>query len=139
MNNLCNKCGKCCQAIWLAANKKQVKEILVRDPNNTDAKFIFNNWKRISKKEALKTNPHITVFTKEKGYFYKCDKYDHKNKRCGDYENRPKVCSGFPFYEGYKYSRVINGVKKLTPFYALYSKKCGFQKVKATMKEWTGE
>jgi Fe-S-cluster containining protein len=31
-------------------------------------------------------------------HYYRCDNYDVETKRCTDYENRPGVCRGFPWY-----------------------------------------
>jgi Fe-S-cluster containining protein len=32
------------------------------------------------------------------GHYYECDRYDAENKRCGDYDNRPKFCRDYPWY-----------------------------------------
>jgi Fe-S-cluster containining protein len=31
-------------------------------------------------------------------HYYKCDRYDPVAKLCTDYDNRPDVCRGFPWY-----------------------------------------
>lgn len=31
-------------------------------------------------------------------HFYECKHYDPATKQCGNYENRPPICSGYPWY-----------------------------------------
>lgn len=133
-NNECGKCGYCCKMIWLPYSKKYIKDILKKNPNHCDAKFILENWERVSKEKGKKLNPSYFKKTlKRKSFFYTCKKYDSKNKICTVHKDRPDVCRNFPLYSKYK---EINGIKKLDPGYVLYSKNCIFNKIIATKKEW---
>ena len=51
----CIRCGMCCKAIVISDTKKQLKKYKYND----DAKFILKNWRRISKKEAIKRNSYL--------------------------------------------------------------------------------
>lgn len=32
-------------------------------------------------------------------WFYECDLYDAEHRRCTDWNNRPNICRGYPWYE----------------------------------------
>lgn len=119
MKNYCNKCGNCCEAIFLSLSKK---DIIKQSPieNGGDAAFIINNWTRISQATALKINPYLKLWTrkKEKSYFYKCNKFNPETRLCSIHKERPRVCAKFPLY----------GRKKLRLDEVLYSKDCGFNR-----------
>lgn len=31
-------------------------------------------------------------------FYYRCDRFDVETRRCTDYDNRPAVCRGYPWY-----------------------------------------
>lgn len=133
INDNCNRCGKCCEAICMSISKKHIEK-----SNSPDVSFLLKNWVPITKKEALNINPYIKVefnLSIDK-YFYKCLMYDKENKKCKDHKNRPEVCSGFPFYP-HKKQIELGGIKKLQPSYTLYSKDCSFNKFKMTRDEFS--
>lgn len=114
MQNHCNKCGKCCEAIFLQHTKKEVKGY----KNNADAAFILKNWERISKKEALEINPHLAEWETKRHFFYRCAKFDKNTRLCSVHEDRPRVCSRYPFY----------GRDKLPFSEPFYSESCGYNR-----------
>jgi Fe-S-cluster containining protein len=135
INDNCNRCGKCCEAIWMSVSIDEVK-----NSKSLDVPFILKNWTPITEEEAEKINPYVVNIYKNKSKawrnYYKCLMYDKENKLCKDHKNRPDVCGGFPFYPHQtSYFIEINGVKKLDKNYSLYSENCYFQKHKATEKE----
>jgi Fe-S-cluster containining protein len=124
MENLCNRCGKCCEAISFAYSLEEMKEYA--DNGNKDAVFIIENWVEISEEEAFKINPFLQLQIKrfrEKGLhkfingkFYKCNQYNNHSKLCLAHDNKPKVCSDYPFYNR----------TKLPKGYLMYDENCGY-------------
>jgi len=90
----CNRCGECCRVIYLQETKKAIRAI----KNETSKEFILKHWHRISRKEACRRHPMIRGKDWRNVYFYTCDAWDKKTRRCKVYELRPEVCRGFPFY-----------------------------------------
>jgi len=95
----CNQCGMCCRAIALRYTKKEIAATW----SDINGKFMVKNWVRISKKQALKNNPHVAHLQKlyaEEGsttYWYACKLL--KDGLCSVHENKPPICSGYPWYD----------------------------------------
>jgi len=92
----CNKCGDCCSVVALRYTKRM---LLARvksgelDPKET--KWIMKNLRRISRTSAariLGRQPNKSYF------FYVCTIFDPEENVCSDYEDRPRMCKGFPWY-----------------------------------------
>lgn len=115
----CKRCGKCCEVIVLNVNSNQIEIIAKQEEKNSDYNFAYRNFKEISKKEAYKINPYLKNWSKEQYIqcFYKCKQYEPISKKCNVYSIRPRVCSGFPWYEYGTYKEQC-----------FYSKKCSFLK-----------
>lgn len=97
----CNMCGKCCEVIALPIPPEHL------DPASgmryVDSKFMFENFVPVDAETARSINPHIIIESEEllngtEQYFYTCKQYDKENKLCMAHEQRPHVCSGFPWY-----------------------------------------
>lgn len=137
-NSDCGKCGKCCEGIYLPFSMKEIKERLL---DQRDGRFVAENFEQISFEEMSKINPYFASKAKtqyrsssELNYF-KCNVFDHKTRRCGDYENRPDFCRNYPFYPYSSDWLEIKGEPKFRPGFVLYSEKCAFQKAMATTEE----
>ena len=103
-------CGMCCRAIVLpdvvdqminhVAGVENCRAETQRLHEKCDSCFIFHNWQQISKEEALAINPHLEVWTDRlKGRtFWTCTKFDAENNRCMIHDQRPGVCSNYPWY-----------------------------------------
>jgi Fe-S-cluster containining protein len=103
-------CGKCCEAIHIPVDYKEVTRMANGD--NFDAKFIRDNWIPISREEAFAINPTIqSNMSKAQEWaenedadpyrhmhFYTCSKLDKEKGLCTVWQDRPKVCSGYPWY-----------------------------------------
>lgn len=78
------------------------KEFLrARNRDNAEAKFIQANWNTVSVKQALKIRPELRFCTKRvlnKQTFLSCKLFDPMSNKCLDYDTRPEICSGFPYY-----------------------------------------
>lgn len=101
----CNMCGKCCEAIHIPHSMEKVKRI-ASIGYSADAKFIAENWIPISREEAFTINPYLAAKAKEEhagqllneGHYYTCTKLDKETKLCTVHEERPPICSGYPWY-----------------------------------------
>lgn len=76
--NLCSGCGDCCDRIWLAGGRMAIA-------TNTEATMENRVW-------ASELVPL------EQPNTYACPKFDRESRSCTTYEDRPPVCSNFPWY-----------------------------------------
>ncbi len=94
----CKGCAVCCNLACSEFSPDELKE-KAKNSDNFATQFlsVFVPYK--SKDEAKKVYPeYIEMLEKNKEenvYFYHCPKLN-ENKRCSDYENRPKICRDFP-------------------------------------------
>ena len=143
-NQDCKSCGQCCKAIYLPLSFEEIRDIATKDKTNKDAIYISKNWNEITIEEAKKINPYFfKKYEKEsikihEKHFFVCNSFNSETNKCGDYENRPHVCRGFPFYPHKLniHNKLIDGELKLIPDYSLYSEDCVFHKALATEEEW---
>ena len=87
----CRQCGSCCKVIAVNYTKKEFKKKQVKD-----LLFFLENWRRISRSQALEWNPLIEVIPGR--FFYTCLLLDWESNKCMRYKDRPSTCSRFPFY-----------------------------------------
>lgn len=52
--------------------------------------------KKITKRKAKKINPHLVSIVKNSQSYFTCKHLSESG--CGNYENRPKICSQYPYY-----------------------------------------
>lgn len=87
-------CGLCCKSISIKFSPDQFTEILedhIYDKRKDrgsywyDAEFVLDNW--------IYHGPD-----KINGHKYSCAQYDEVTRDCMAHENRPAVCSGYPWY-----------------------------------------
>ena len=102
MTRSCYKCGRCCQVIRLDSN--------IFDPKykgekvNADYLFMKENWNLISYEKAIKINPYLIKWFEKaedpfRGFFYTCKQYNPITKKCLVHNNKPLVCSKYPYYD----------------------------------------
>ena len=114
----CRQCGACCCAVAMLFSKKDIREHWNNDSGNKA--FVLKHWKRISKEQAVKNNPHVASIMEEyrrgnqKVYWYACKL--QVDNRCSIHSERPSICEGYPWYG-----------KKPTPKEFLYGANCGFK------------
>lgn len=110
----CKQCGKCCEVICLGVDQLQ---LMKSARHGGDGEFAFDNFKMITREEALKINPYLKKWFDRgvaKHYTYICKQYDKENKKCKIYENRTHLCKNYPWY---------NGVRANESF---YTENCGY-------------
>lgn len=80
-----------------------------------DRQWLLNDLTPITRREGLRRSPHYHNGISEFGVrhpvtgaithvpvvtlFYECCHYDRETRRCLNYEHRPPVCSGYPWYD----------------------------------------
>jgi Fe-S-cluster containining protein len=90
----CAGCGDCCDNDLNAPLALVQRVVANPDDFNAsavaDAQFITEHWL---------PDGEVTYGPDGGGWVHMvCDRFDPLHRRCGDYENRPRICSGFPMY-----------------------------------------
>ncbi|WP_161624347.1 YkgJ family cysteine cluster protein [Alicyclobacillus acidoterrestris] len=112
-------CGKCCEAIRVNVSPEEKEHN--KYVNSRDWSFIGEHWRNISEDEAFHINPLLRL-QKEVGlidhdvWYYACDMYDKSTHKCMAHDDRPPVCSEYPYY----------GRIKPTETMTWYSATCGY-------------
>lgn len=87
----CAKCGVCCEDIYTSWNLDLIKERAEKEgedsPNAANYRFVKDNW--VSHYEDKPEDGH------EK---WTCLKFDSVARLCTAHDDRPPVCSGYPWY-----------------------------------------
>lgn len=96
----CSKCGDCCEAIPFQLTKKEMREMDVSPGhvNEENISFILKHWRRISRKKFVQKHPEAIHTTSK--VFYTCTKWDPETRLCTARDERPPVCSDYPWYGG---------------------------------------
>jgi Fe-S-cluster containining protein len=95
----CNGCGACCDPITLSHDPQGIREM-------TDETVVDPDFRRWMQTALLPLPREVGIARAEahgrnaQGWenFYECIHYDRETRRCLDWENRPKVCRGYPHY-----------------------------------------
>lgn len=91
----CNRCGDCCEDIWTNWTRESLNYKVAKYPpalsqdytlgaTALNARFINQHWHNVD------GDPHR----------WTCDAFDPVARLCTAQENKPPVCSGFPWYKG---------------------------------------
>lgn len=99
MHGYCNMCGKCCEAIRLNMSPDEMSY-----GNSKDLFFVRRHWHPIAEPDAFAINPVLRLqaeaaIVPSPRYYYTCDMYDKATKRCMAHDERPDVCSRYPWYD----------------------------------------
>ena len=100
-NELCEKCGgACCQVFSVNLTSQELKGKL-KGHNKQTKKWITEDIVEITLEEAIATGVIKTELegSIDSNKFYTCRQFDKVTGKCKDYENRPYVCSRFPYPE----------------------------------------
>ena len=136
----CEKCGKCCEAIYLSENIEEVRRISLSETfsgnDKSTAKFILENWIPLTFEEARKINPYLVKEGDFSKNWYKCNQFNKESRLCNVHHERPNVCSGYPFYSSGRFQvENVKGERRLHADFRFYSEKCGFKKLQISEKE----
>lgn len=89
----CARCGDCCDRPFIPVSRGQLTAWLanprVAGAFRRDAVFLDNHW-----------HPDgVRLGQDEPGlYYYRCDAFDRESRTCTAHSERPRVCSGYPWY-----------------------------------------
>lgn len=94
----CAKCGDCCEAIPLGLSKTAMMryEYESGSPNHLTALFINKWWRRISRAKYASVHPEAAQTASH--FFYECLKFDPVSRLCTAHDERPPICSNYPWY-----------------------------------------
>ena len=82
----CGSCSACCQAIGISGGM----------PENPEGKEFFQaNWVPITREQAVAVSPNLAEWPSTTEFFKCLALVDGK---CSKYDERPRVCSEFPYY-----------------------------------------
>ena len=87
----CNGCTKCCEAI--ALNKDVT--LCMTENSKGDVGFVRDHFTEITQEEAFRINPKLKRWRADHKFFT-CEFLGENG--CTNYDNRPQMCSGYPFY-----------------------------------------
>ncbi|MHB1937045.1 MAG: YkgJ family cysteine cluster protein [Acidobacteriaceae bacterium] len=102
-------CGKCCVAIkltdidvphyqrWMDAFADAEHRGATISP---DVRHLATHFTRITKEQAVRRNQFLKGTRNKGATFYTCDWYDEETKLCLHHDQRPPMCSRYPFYGG---------------------------------------
>lgn len=103
----CNGCGTCCDPFQMAYGPADIIALGLRLDAHERA-FYLEHLTPIKRGDGRRMVAHWSggwselyfggAATVVPSFFYQCDRYDAVAKRCTDYENRPDVCRGYPWY-----------------------------------------
>lgn len=110
----CNGCGACCDPVVSPFTLDQLRKLL---PIQLDAEqrenkaFMLAHLTPITRREGLDRSPYLTQggityitvggrMVEMFSNFYDCDFYDRATRSCTAYEQRPPMCSQYPWYGG---------------------------------------
>lgn len=91
----CARCGDCCDPVHLAPDQRNIvdswRTYLAGNPGDaprpgSDAAFILDHWHELEHRDT--------------GSTYRCDRFDPDTRQCTAHDDRPRVCSQFPVYDG---------------------------------------
>jgi len=101
------RCSKCCEVLTINESKsmrewmKYARRVDCTDlakKKGSDKKELQLYWmiKKINRRRAKKINPYIVSIVKSSQSYFTCKHLTDSG--CGNYDNRPKICSGYPYY-----------------------------------------
>lgn len=116
----CLMCGACCRGPWIPFTPRDMRKERQRYEKwgmaiGGDFAFVLEHFRPLAKREADKM-PKLKGM--EKGMRYSCDLFDPATNRCKANGSKPRVCLGYPWY---------NGRVSLTMRLDLYSPDCGYR------------
>jgi Fe-S-cluster containining protein len=103
----CNGCGACCDPFMMVYSPADL-EIHAREMDRDEMEFYRDHLSPIRRADGRRMVAHWSSGWSEfvlhgeavllAAWYYKCDRYDPVAKQCTDYEHRPDVCRGYPWY-----------------------------------------
>lgn len=111
----CNGCGGCCDPVALPLSPLEISQLTEDECDSPlTYRWLTQDLTVIKRREGLQRANYMSQGGKSmrvtKGIgkteteivytmFYECRHYDAENRECTNYENRPPMCSGYPWYD----------------------------------------
>ena len=89
----CNRCGACCQRIYVRHAKGVVKE--------------ESEFKKLQKLHPFYTYLEV-IDSDDLGLVFKCNMFDKENKMCTIHNDRPGICRRYPSEQIFKMSAILS-------------------------------
>lgn len=101
------RCSKCCEVLTIrtSVNFREWQRYVrrfgyshlndIEYPKKSELQ-IYSMTRQISKRRAKKINPHLIKIVGNNQSYFTCKHLGESG--CGNYENRPKMCSEYPYY-----------------------------------------
>lgn len=105
VNAECNGCGACCDPFICVHSPadldlygSRIEDIDWYRQHLTvirrrDGRRMVADWSSGWSEMVINGRPQLLA-----AHYYRCDLFDPATRRCGDYEHRPAVCRGYPWY-----------------------------------------
>lgn len=95
------RCSKCCEVLTVKESKnfREWRSYVRRYGYPDDypqGNKVMHMLRKISKRRAKKMNPQLVNRVGRNQSYFTCK--NHTDSGCSDYENRPSMCSGYPYY-----------------------------------------
>ncbi len=95
----CSRCGDCCDPVNVPLDPQSyAAERLAVTAHDDEGwyvhqlKFFRDHWTSIGSNEVTENGETVTM------HRVRCDQYDRATRTCQAHDNRPQVCSGYPWY-----------------------------------------
>lgn len=119
----CNSCGQCCKDFTLAYSPEELKNKMIQYPHDKNFQSVASMVELIYTQE----NGYVVEGSgKEHKYHYRCNNFmqlEDGSGYCGIYDERPDMCSMFPYHSLSIHSTEKEKLKYLAsnPYVAPYS------------------
>lgn len=79
----CAQCGVCCDPVRLMFHPDEM--------TGASAEFARDHWAVIGEQARTEANGKVE-------YLVECDRFDRSTRLCTAHDDRPPICSGYPWY-----------------------------------------
>jgi Fe-S-cluster containining protein len=114
----CNRCGDCCESIWLNTTKTRMRQSMVAvDPDIDPDVWIAIGWTVESARRARENAKFLLQHWHRssgggKNIRWSCDAFNSETRLCEAHDERPAVCRDYPWYGGAPKEGVLNKLPK---------------------------
>ena len=100
----CNGCGCCCDPVVMPFTQAEAVRMPLSELDPVHRRWILNDLTPMPYREGIAKAPWLRgqLMATADGtgvtpFFFRCRWFDQDSRSCTNYENRPEVCSGYPW------------------------------------------
>lgn len=100
----CNFCGGCCDPVVMPFTQAEAIRMPPTELDAAHRKWVLNDLTPMSYHEGIAKMPHMRGQSMATAsgelsmpFFFRCRWFDNETRLCTNYENRPEVCSSYPW------------------------------------------